>query len=92
MALRDARYTEVPLLCVLDGRNRDLLLEKLRKAHGTAGRADIAPEITTATRATARLFHREQLDRPRPASRCRERGVPPMPGASDTTKHTPDRP
>jgi hypothetical protein len=37
----------------MDARNCDLLLEWLRKVHGDS-RADIAPEITAATRATAR--------------------------------------
>jgi len=44
-----------PLLpCVLDADDIDRLLERLRAVHGEP-RRDIAPEITKATRAAARV-------------------------------------
>ena len=40
---------EEPLLpCVLDDRDVDLLLQKLRAVHGEAGRPDIARELLAA--------------------------------------------
>ncbi len=56
MAMRETSNisTELPPLCVLDRHGVDRYLVKLRAVHGEAGRADIAPELTTATRATAR--------------------------------------
>jgi hypothetical protein len=39
---------ELPLPCVLDDHDVDLLLEKLRAVHGEAGRPDIAPALLAA--------------------------------------------
>ena len=45
---------EVPLLCVLNEHDVDRLLEALRREHGEAGRADVAPGIARAATVTAR--------------------------------------
>jgi hypothetical protein len=42
---------EAPCVCVLDARDIDRLLVRLRTVHGESGRADIAPELQRATRA-----------------------------------------
>jgi hypothetical protein len=46
---------EIPLLSTLDHHGNDRLLLALIAVHGAAGRPDIAPEITAAMRATARM-------------------------------------
>jgi hypothetical protein len=49
IAMADDRLVqELPLPCVLDDHDVDLLLEKLRAEHGEAGRPDIAPELLAA--------------------------------------------
>jgi hypothetical protein len=45
---------ELPLPCVLDDHDIDLLLQKLRAVHGEAGRPDIAPELMAARAARTR--------------------------------------
>jgi hypothetical protein len=46
---------EVPLPCVLNEHDVDRLLEALRREHGEAGRADVAPPgIARAATVTAR--------------------------------------
>jgi len=42
---------EVPLPCVLNEHDVDRLLEALRREHGEAGRADVAPGIARAVTA-----------------------------------------
>ena len=49
MVWTDEVYYELPLPCVLDATDNDLLLQKLRAAHGDP-RFDIAPELIAAKR------------------------------------------
>jgi hypothetical protein len=50
----ETNMEELPLPCVLNEHDVDRLLEALRREHGEAGRADVAPEIARAAAVTAR--------------------------------------